>query len=69
MRAVRIEHVRVPRLAAVADQSSTEIVQADDLSDVDLSAIGDLEPTLGVGVERKALADVTHHGVTARLDR
>ena len=69
MRAVRVEHVRGPRAAAVADQPSAEVVQADDLSRVDLSAVGDLEPAFGVGVERESLVDVAHHGVTARPDR
>ncbi len=69
VRAVGIEHIGGAGVAAVADQPPAEVVQTDDLPGVDLSAVGDLEPALGVGVERKSLLDVTHHGVTARLSR
>ena len=69
MRAVCVEHVRGFGTAAVTDQPPAEVVQADDLSRVDLSAVGDLKPALGVGVERESLLDVTHHGVSARPDR
>jgi hypothetical protein len=69
MRTVCVEHVWRSGAGAVTDQPPAEVVQADDLPGVDVSAVGDLEPTLGVGVERKSLPDVTHLGVTARLDR
>src|SRR5258705_9965909 len=69
MRTVGVEHVRGSGAAAVTDQPPAEVVQAYDVPGVDVSAVSDLEPALGVGVERKSLLDVTHHGVTARLDR
>jgi hypothetical protein len=69
VRAVCVEHVWSSGGAAVADQPPAEVVQTEHLVRIDVAAVGDLEPALGVGVERESLFDVTDHSVTARLER